>query len=558
MQPSVDALWDDGPGVMAAVRRYRVWVALAGILVAALAAGLTLLRPARYEATATLFLNAPDAANVFAGDDADRRVLNQVARLRSRDVAAATAEALGAGYDTDDILDATKVDGEQDNDVITVTATAGSAEGAAALANGLSTTYMDAVEAQVQAASDDVLADLSESTTQLRERLADIEQQLERRPEDSALIAQRDAVAAQLAALSARADQSAVDASLYGSGVQLFERAVPPEQPLSQGLVRNTIAGLLLGLALGAGAAWRRVRSNPRALQRHDPAAILGIPLLGSVPKFDALGVKGIVPTISDPRSPAGEAYQFLIASIAARLGYQGGHVIAVTSPQPGDGKTVTALNLAVAASRDERDVLLVDGDARVKGLSRLTSTNDGGAGLSELQQDPDNLIWSASRRDLADAPGVEVVPIGADIADPAGFFRTKGFTGAMRRIRDHADLVVIDCPPVLAVSDALAIAEHVDAIVLVVAQGTPLPVLEEVRDRTAVLSTPLVGYVFNRADEEGAPYAYHYDQYQFAGDTADRANDTPQTFSSPPPSSASGRAPRSSGIAAMQEGPSL
>ena len=73
MQPSVDALWDDGPGVMAAVRRYRVWVALAGILVAALAAGLTLLRPARYEATATLFLNAPDAANVFAGDDARLR-----------------------------------------------------------------------------------------------------------------------------------------------------------------------------------------------------------------------------------------------------------------------------------------------------------------------------------------------------------------------------------------------------------------------------------------------------------------------------------------------------
>lgn len=558
MQPSVDALWDDGPGVMAAVRRYRVWVVLAGILVAALAAGLSLLRPPSYQATATLFLSAPDAANAFADDDADRRVLNQVARLRSRDVASATAQALGGGLDTEAVLDATAVDAEQDNDVITVTATAATAQGAAALANGLATAYMDSVEAQVQAASDEVLADLAESSTDLRERLADLEGQLQRRPEDGALIAQRDAVAAQLAALSARADQAAVDASLYGSGVQLFERAVPPEQPLSSGLVRNTVAGLLLGLGLGAGVAWRRLRSNPKALQRHDPATVLGIPFLGSVPKFDALGVKGIAPTISEPRSPAGEAYQFLIASIAARLRHQGGHVIAVTSPQPGDGKTVTALNLAVAASRDERDVLLVDGDARVKGLSRLTSSNDGGAGLAELQQDPDNLIWSGSRRDLADAPGVEVVPVGGEITDPAGFFRTKGFISAMRRIRDHADLVIIDCPPVLAVSDALAIAEHVDAIVLVVAQGTPVSVLEEVRDRTAVLSTPFVGYVFNRADEEGAPYAYHYDQYQYAGDNPRRGTPERNTFSSPPPSSASGQAPRSSEIAAMQEGPAL
>lgn len=558
MQPSVDALWDDGPGVMAAVRRYRLWVALAGILVAGLAAGLTLLRPLSYEATATLFLSSPDDANAFADDDADRRVLNQVARLRSRDVATATAQAVGGALDAGDVIKATTVDAEQDNDVITVTATADSAEDAAALANGLATTYMNSVEAQVQAASEDVLTDLAETTSGLRERLTDIEQQLLRRPEDGALVAQRNALAAQLAALSARADQAAVDASLYGSGVQLFERAVAPEQPLPRGLVRNTIAGFLVGLALGAAVAWRRLRSNPRALQRHDPAAVLGIPFLGSVPQFSALGVEGIAPTITDPRSPAGEAYQFLIASIAGRLGYQGGHVMAVTSPQPGDGKTVTALNLAVAASRDERDVLLVDGDARVKGLSRLTSTNDGGAGLSELQQDPDNLVWSGSRRDLADAPGVEVVPVGGDIADPAGFFRTKGFVGAMRRIRDHADLVLIDCPPVLAVSDALAIAEHVDGIVLVVSQGTPISVLEEVRDRTAVLSTPLVGYVFNRADEEGAPYAYHYDQYQFAGDTPKGGEPRPKTFSSPPPSSASGRAPRSSGIAAMQEGSAL
>jgi Mrp family chromosome partitioning ATPase/capsular polysaccharide biosynthesis protein len=454
----------------------------------------------------------------------------------------------------DDVLDATTVDAEVDNDVITVTATAPEAERAAEIANALATAYMDAVEAQVQATADEALTELESTAVELRRRLARVESRLNSAPDDGALMAQRDSVAAQLAALAGRADQVAVDASLYGSGVQLFERAVPPDAPTGSGLVRNTIAGGLVGAVLASMLAWRRSRTHQEAQGRHDPGHVLDIPLIGSVPRFESLGVKGVVPTLTDARSPAGESYQFLVASLSARLRRMDGHVVAVTSPQPGEGKTVTALNLAIAASRDERDVLLVDADARVRGLSRLTQTNDGNPGLHELQQHPDELIWSESRRELKDAPGVEIVPVGSEIADPAGFFRTKGFTDAARRMRDHADLVIYDCPPLLAVSDAWAVAEQVDGIVLVVAQGTPLPVLEETRDRLAQLATPVLGYVFNQADQQGAPYAYHYSQYQSAGTPPPRS--TGARFSTPAPTPPSTGAARRDGIAAMQERP--
>lgn len=555
MQPPIDAHWDDGPGVLEAAGRFRGWIVAAAVVGALAGAGLTLLQSPSYQATAQLFLASADEANAFTEEDPDRRVRNQVARLESREVAEAAAESLEGNVSADQVIEATTIDAEIDNDVITITAVGASAQEASDIANATARTYMASVEAQVQATADAALAELESSTVELRARMSELDTELEQRPDDSVLMAQRVAIASQLAALSGRADQVAVDASLYGSGVQLFERAVPDEEPVGQGMVRNVLAGLLLGLVAATGLAWRRVRTHQKALHRHDPSNVLDIPLLGSIPLFERLGVKGIVPTVTEPRSPAGEAYQFLVASVTARLGRSGGHVVAVTSPQPGEGKTVTALNLAIAASRDERDVLLVDGDARVRGLSRATQTNDGAPGLNELQQYPDNLIWSDSRRDLADAPGVEIVPVGAEIPDPAGFFRTKGFVDAMRRIRDHADFVVIDCPPLLAVSDAWAIVEQVDAIILVVAQGTPMPVLEELRDRLTLTTTPVLGYVFNRADEHGAPYAYQYDQYQTAGPQIDRqpppGSDASAGFRSPPSAEDT---PLRHGVAAMQE----
>jgi Mrp family chromosome partitioning ATPase len=108
------------------------------------------------------------------------------------------------------------------------------------------------------------------------------------------------------------------------------------------------------------------------------------------------------------------------------------------------------------------------------------------------------------------------VVPGGAEVADPAAFFRSVKFRRILQRMRDHADLVIIDSPPLLAVSDTLAIAREVDGIVLVVDQGMSLDALAEARRRLDFVVTPVLGYVFNRADagsELYAPYAYSMPQ---------------------------------------------
>ncbi|HVM18867.1 MAG TPA: hypothetical protein VM307_02785 [Egibacteraceae bacterium] len=537
MRPPADPDWDEGPSFAEVIRRYRVWIVVVGLVCAAAAGLYTNQQPLRYQATATLLLSAPDPMGTFGRNDPSRRVRNQVERLTSRDVASRAADRLGEGWTAGRVLGAISVDAEFENDVITVSAVSMSPEIAPQIANAVAEGYQEAVQEQVQDNAEEALAEIDESSRRLRVRIANLDEQLVEDPEDAGVRAQRDALVAQLATLTGRADQIAVDASLYGSGVELFERAEAPGAPMGRGMRRNAAGGFLAGAALATGVAWVLTGRRTKADDRHDPAEVLGVGLLGPVPRFESVGVDGVVPTLSDPRSPAAEAYQFLVTSLTSQLRRSKGNTVIVTSPQPGDGKTVTALNLAVAASRDDRDILLVDADARVRGLSRLTGMTEG-AGLHELQEDPDNLVWSDSRRDYEGAPGLEIVPLGRAIKDPAGFFRTTAFGDAMRRIRDHADMVFIDTPPLLPVSDTWAIADHVDAIVLVITQGTPLPVLEEVRERLALLQAPVLGYVFNGADEHAAPYAYQYGPYHGAAEVeqAPPAKQPPPT--EPPPSS--------------------
>ena len=511
---AADLPWDEGPGLAEAARRYW-WLLLASALVLGSAGyGLSLLRPVTYEATARLLLSDPSQQSLFDTEndgDAVRYLLNQVTRIKSRSVAERASELLDDEVSADTVRRSIEVASEAENDLVTVTASAATAELAAGIANAVGNAYQDEVRDQVQDTADRALNRLEASASALRERLERLDERIEQDPDDAVLLAQRDAVLTQLGVLTSRQDQIAVEASLYGSGVELFEQASVPSEPADQGAGRMGALGAVVGLTLGMGAAWLLLARRESVDHSQDPAVVLGSPLLGAVPDFDAIGVTAPLPTLTDPRSPAAEAYQFVVASLASQMRATGGNTILLTSPQPGDGKSVTALNLAIAASRDGRDVLVVDADARVGGLSRLSKT-DGGPGLHEVQADPDNLLWSASRREMPDAPGVEVVPRGSEIADPAGFFRTRGFAGAMQRFRDYADLVIVDSPPLLAVSDTSAIAAHVDGVILVVAQGTPLAVLHDASERLKLLDVPLLGYIFNRADERSSPYAYRYD----------------------------------------------
>ena len=526
--PPAAAIQDDL--VAALVGRWRQIVVVA-VTAALIGFGVSALQPVEYTAEASLLLADPRNTGLFGETgvnflDPSRYVRNQAEFARSNAVIQRAAVLLDSRRDADQIRERSTIRPATDLDQLTIRAMDGTATGAAQIANAIGQAYQAVVREEAERSTQASLAELQSQRTDLQTSIAAAEARLEESPSDASARAERDAAVSQLITIDSRADQIAVDSALFGSGVELFEQADVPRSPSAPTPLRNAVLAGILGALAAAALAWWRADETATADGRNDPSRMLKAPLLGTVPSFDEIGLEGSVPTVEAPKSPAGEAYQFLVGALAFALAESGGRSVVLTSASPVDGKTVTCLNLAVAAAQDGRAVVLVDADTRVRGLTRRLAAKDTG-GLPALAD---------SRNDLADI----VVPLTADEGkhvpfipakslgdDTAAFFRTPGFRQAISRLKDVADLIIVDSPPLLLASDASAIATNVDGIVVVVARGTSLKLLAEMRERLDRIGTPVLGYIYTKAKLDGGgygDYAYRYG-YSYAygyGETPD------------------------------------
>jgi len=494
---------DGSLGVLEGARRYWWAILLFSLATALLGFRLSLLVAPEYEASARLLLVDPRNAGVFGDDrqvsvDPSRYLRNQAEIARSSRVAAVAAEALGDGADATSVAQRVDVTASPDLDLLGFAARDEDPTRAAAIANAVAEAYQDVVRGQVGANAEAAIRELEAVAAELQAELDTADRALRTDTANPALQVQRDASIAQLTDLRGRAEQLQVDAALYGAGVELYEAALPPSTPVSPQPARNAVAAAALGLLLATALAWWRVTVQQVAREGHDAASVLHAPLLGEVPEFRAAGVVDGTPTLSAPGSAAAEAFQFGVAALEYALSEAGGSVVVVTSAEPGEGKTTTALNLAIAARQDGRRVLLVDADLRLGRLSALCGAS-GEHGLQELAEDSTAIADCLTVLNVGNV-ALDLIPAGSGGRDVASFFRTSGFRKAMVRVRAHADLIVVDSPPLLAVSDALAMAGQADGVLLVVGRGTSLRVLSELRGRLALVGAPLLGYLFNRS----------------------------------------------------------
>lgn len=515
---AVEERWPASPGLLESVWQYWWLVALVTVVAAGIGLGASLAQPTLYEGEARLLLSPPgtfeglrDASPVT---DASRYVRNRAQYVTSAPVRARVVEQFDdlTVEEFDERIDAAP---SPDIDLITIRARHPTPQGAAELANAVAEAYKAQVTEELEAAAKDATGQLEERMAQLRGRLADARTRLDADPDDAAAQADREAAAEQLQAMQARTDLIGVEAALFGSGVELTENAEPPLAPVQPRPVRNTIVATVLGLLAAAALAWWLAERTQGADDPHDAAPILRTPLLGQIPDFQAAGLQDDVPAATAPHSPAAEAYQFVLSSLKSALEERGASTVLVTSAAPGDGKTVSALNLAAVAvsSTGGRRVLLVDADERMRGLTRLSDAPSA-PGMSDLSDDEVRVDGCIYYWWLSNSVCLPFVAAGSDLSDPAGFFRGPGFQKGLIRLRERADFMVVDAPPLLAVSDTSAIASQVDGILLVVTRGTRLSTLEETRARLDLVGAPLLGYVFNRASTRSGSYAYrgHYD----------------------------------------------
>jgi Mrp family chromosome partitioning ATPase len=521
--------WDEGPSLLESIWRYR-WLVLVAMLLGGFGAyAVSIRQPPLYEAVGRIFLTAPGqrfGSGAASGPsiDPDRYVRNQAQLMTSAPVISRAAEISGLPPAT--WRRKLSVVPSKDLDLIVIRVQAGTTREATKLVDSVAVAYQQVLTAQARDEVAGATERLASTTDKLRADLDELNAKLQDRPDDPVLRARREATEGQLKAIVNEGVQVGVDATLADNAVRLRERAATDGVPVEPRPKRTAAAGGLFGLFASAGLAWglnlRRRSPTPRddaidARQGVDedapspgpgdgsglePAEIRSVPgdntpVLGEIPNFAEIEVDGQVPAATAPQSVASNAYRLIahwieIASREADLAR-----VLVTSPEPGDGKTVTTLNVAIAAAETRERVLVVDGDQRRRGLTYLCQI-DGGAGLSDLVNDHGNeagqCVW------LSEFPGIQVVPAGTRVRDGSELSRMPSFGAAMSRIQEYADLVLVDSPALSLAPDALNIARHVDAAIVVVTPESSVGVLRAARQRLDSVGIPVLGYVINGA----------------------------------------------------------
>jgi succinoglycan biosynthesis transport protein ExoP len=330
----------------------------------------------------------------------------------------------------------------------------------------------------------------------------------------------------QLATMATLQAGNATLVQAAGRGVQVEPRPV-----------RNGILGLALGVLFGLGLVFLREALDTRVRSALEVAAKLGIPLLGRVPAppRSIRGNNKLV-MIEEPATSKSEPFRVLRTSLDFVNLDSRAKSIMITSALSGEGKSTTAANLAVALAHAGKSVILVDLDLRRPFIDRFFELN-GHAGLTEVALGTTHLdaalapvligSHGPTRWKSLNGPvklgRLDVLKAGILPPNPGEFASSSAIAEILAELRDRADVVVVDAPPIVGLGDALALSARVDALLLVtrlkLLRRSTLNELRRVLDAAPV---PALGFILTEADaDEGYDYAYRYAYYERDGNGA-------------------------------------
>ena len=335
-------------------------------------------------------------------------------------------------------------------------------------------------------------------------RVEVIQELLDSNPQYESLRAQRTAAYTQLGAVQTASRQLAIESELAGAGIVRFEQAEVPKTPIRPRTNLNMLIGGLLALLVSSALAWAKMERIRPVWDRLEPAGVLGAPLLAELPPITKRGKGALWPVLTARFSRPAEAFRFAASAIQSSLkttGESPSTSLMVAGISRGDGASVCALNLALAASMQGQSAVVMDGDLRTRGLSLLARLSTR-KGIADWKPD-DPKASPETFHTLRETPNFFVMPAGTDVTDPVEFLSSPSFAGVMRAAERQGNFVLVDSPPVLGAADCLQIVTQVKGVILVVRRGVPSQELEEAARWISLAHVPLIGYVFNLGSRE-------------------------------------------------------
>jgi capsular exopolysaccharide synthesis family protein len=306
-----------------------------------------------------------------------------------------------------------------------------------------------------------------------------------------------------------RAKETGVSGELRTSNIRVVDPAEAPVDPVTPRRALNILVGLFGGAFLGVGLAFFFEYLDNRVKTPEEIENELGLPSLGLIPMTASVSGKAN-PLISDSAPPSfSEAFRALRTNILFSAAAGGPRSIVVTSTGPSEGKTMVAGNVAIGLAQTGQRVLLIDADMRRPRAHELFNVPVE-PGLSNL------LVGASKPSDVVQASGVEnlwVMPAGKTPPNPAELLGSKRFADLAGSLGGHFDCVVIDTPPVLAVTDAAVVAHRASGVLFVIAADvTSRQAAQTALDQLEHAHAKFLGAVLNRVDVER--HSYYYSRY--------------------------------------------
>jgi receptor protein-tyrosine kinase len=310
------------------------------------------------------------------------------------------------------------------------------------------------------------------------------------------------------------------------SRVVVEQRASIPEAPVIPNTPRNIAIGLAAGLLLGVGLAVLRDRLDNTVKDRETLEEITEVGLVGSIP-MDKERRKEPAISFESDNSGIAEAFRKLRTNLHFLTVDNPPRVIVVTSSSPHEGKSTTAINIALALAEAEHNVVLVDGDMRRPSVDRyldlvgsvgFSTVLSGGASLSEVLQ-------------ATKFPRLTVLTSGAAPPNPSELLGSMAAKTVLGELREKFDYVIVDSSPLLAVTDGAILAANADGALVMSKSGQTKR--EHLAHAIGILhdvGATVLGAVFTMTPtRRGGQYSYSYSYY---GD--DRREPVPQPLAPP------------------------
>ncbi|WP_067583082.1 GumC family protein [Endozoicomonas ascidiicola] len=306
-----------------------------------------------------------------------------------------------------------------------------------------------------------------------------------------------------------RIQETSATSDLQTANARVVDSAFIPENPVKP--KKKLIVGIagLLGLMVSCGIAFLLEMLNNTIRTTRDIEEKLNLPVLGVLPRLkDKEALNHVFKLFTDKEHPGfGEAVRTIRTSVNLSAMDQQHRLFAVTSTVPGEGKSSTASNLSLSLGQLGK-TLLIDCDLRRPVVGKNFQVKGGSAGLANLLAGSCSVSETVHKID-----GIDIIPCGQVPPNPQELLASDRFSALLKKLREHYDYIVLDCPPVQNVSDVLMVSRHCDGLIYVVEAGRmQSTAVGAAVGRLLQAKAPVTGTVLNKINPDTKD-AYGYNQ---------------------------------------------